>query len=206
MKKFLNWLNFPKHIRNYFVFRKLEGYENKKKNSFWIFVIDLLIIMLFLASIYFIYFVNRDPNLKKAGIIGSVLFFVIYISKIAASANRFEKKYNEIQRLILKDDEGRNVKVWDLENKTSLLVGKKSRDNDVDIDLSETQYATLVSKQHAVLNYSGESWYIEDLGSTNGSGIKRVKDNKRIRLEQGKPYRLNAGDLIYIANIQILVK
>ena len=92
--------------------------------------------MLFLASIYFIFFVNRDPNLKKAGIIGSVLFFIIYICKISASANRFEKKYNEIQRLILKDDEGRNVKVWELENKTSLLVGKKSRDNDVDIELA----------------------------------------------------------------------
>ncbi|HYH05266.1 MAG TPA: FHA domain-containing protein, partial [Bacillota bacterium] len=63
-----------------------------------------------------------------------------------------------------------------------------------------------VSKQHAVLNFSGESWYIEDLGSTNGSGIKRITDNKRFRLEQGKPYRLSAGDLIYIANIQILVK
>ncbi|HEY8464379.1 MAG TPA: FHA domain-containing protein [Bacillota bacterium] len=205
MRKFLNLINIPKHIKNYILFRKLESYESKQ-NTFWIFIIDLLILALFLTSVYFIYFVNQNKSLKKAGLIGSVTLVVGYLIKISGSVNKYEQKYDGIRKLILKDDDGRNVKVWNIENKTALLVGKKSRDNDVDIDLSDTQYAALVSKQHAVLNFSGNCWYIEDLGSTNGSGIKRFKDKTRFKLEQGKPYRLNIGDLIYIANIKILVK
>lgn len=44
--------------------------------------------------------------------------------------------------------------------------------HEVDIDLSDVEYASLISKEHAVLNYSSGSWFIEDLESENGVGIK----------------------------------
>lgn len=206
MKKFLDLVNLPKHIRNYIVNQKIESQLNHNHSMVWVFVIDITILVLFLAVFYYIFFINRDPSIKKAGLIGCGLFVIFILFKLSASSSKYERRYEGIKTLILKDDDGRNVKSWDLENQTALLIGKNASGNYVDIDLSDAQFASMVSKQHAVLNFSNNAWYVEDLGSTNGTGLKRVKDKKRFKLEQGKPYKLDIGDLIYIANIQILVK
>jgi hypothetical protein len=206
MNQFFHFLNIPKHIKNLIIARRIEKHSGVSSNSFWVSVIDFLIIALFAGAVYYVCFINQDRQIKKTGLVICSLFLFFFIIKISAFVKKHETKYDGIKKLILRDDEGRNVKVWDIEAKTAVLIGKKTRDNEVDIDLSETDYATLVSQQHAVLNFSENFWYIEDLGSTNGSGVLRPKDNSKVRLELGKPFRLCSDDVIYISNLKILVK
>jgi pSer/pThr/pTyr-binding forkhead associated (FHA) protein len=86
------------------------------------------------------------------------------------------------------------------------LIGKNSKENEVDIDLNDTDYASLVSRHHAVLNFAEGSWFIEDIGSVNGSGIKRTDESSKFKMEKGKPYKISSGDIIYIANTKLLTK
>lgn len=208
MRAFLEWLNIPKHIKNYIILKKINGYSRNRSGDFGIFIVDFLIIALFAGAVYYIYFINADRNVKQFGLGILLAFIIFYMVKISVFSIYNQQKCNGPTKLILKNDEGRNVKVWDIENKTALLIGKSGReeDNEVDIDLAESEYAVLISKQHAVLNFSSGSWYIEDIGSTNGSGLKSSDANEKVLLETGRPYPINAGDIIYIANTKILVK
>lgn len=86
------------------------------------------------------------------------------------------------------------------------MVGKNTRNNEVDVDLTDAEYAYLISKQHAVLNFAADNWYIEDIGSSNGVGIRTIKDNLKRKLDKDSPYRLDLGDIIYIANTKLIIK
>lgn len=202
--KFLEAINVPGHIKRYYIIKKIECYTKKRQNSFLIFLINVLILSAFLGAYYYIFFVNTNCDIKYWSVIAGIITLLVYMVQISIFVLRYEKKYSGITQLVLKDDEGRNVRVWDVQNKTSLIIGKGSKD--VDIDLTVSEYASLISKQHAVLNFAGNNWYVEDIGSTNGSGLRRRDEKNKIKIETGKPYKLNSGDLIYIANTKILVK
>ena len=110
-----------------------------------------------------------------------------------------------ISKLILLSEDGRSLKTWNIAGKVSVLIGRNTKDNEVDIDLSDAEYSELVSRQHAVLNFSKNKWYIEDVGSSYGSGLKKV-DEEKFKLESETLYEVNSGDTLYIANTKILVK
>lgn len=205
IKRFLAAINLPRHIKRYFYIKKIEGYMNSKNRN-WIVLINVLIAVLVLAAGYYIFFVNQNYNLKIVGITVAIAVMLIWIIRISFFVIGYENRNSGITKLILKGEDGKNLKVWDAGNKTSFVIGKGSTEAEVDIDLSDVEYSSLISKQHAVLNYSGESWYVEDIGSTNGSGIKRSNERSRLRLEVDKPYPIHSGDTIYIANTKILVK
>lgn len=57
------------------------------------------------------------------------------------------------------------------------------------VDLSRYDPAARVSRKHARIVAQGNQFYIEDLGSANGTFI-----NGQIRLPQGKPHALVSGD------------
>jgi hypothetical protein len=207
MKRFLDYINIPKNIKRYFIIKKVDNHAKNSRHSIGIIIVDLLIFVALAATFYYIYFINKRDDLKIFGIVSAVLFTVFFIVKITAFVLKYEKKYEGIEKLILIDDEeGVNIKSWDIAGKTSLLIGKSSKDGEVDIDLSDTEYSSLISRQHAVLNFANGSWYIEDIGSANGSGIKRTDENSKFKIEKGKPYKLNSGDIIYIANTKLLTK
>lgn len=203
--KFLAVINLPRHIKRYFYIRKIEGYMNSKNKNL-ILAINLLITLLTLATGFYVLFVIENRNLKIAGIMIGATALLAWLVRISFFVINYEKRNRGISKLILKGEDGKNLKVWDTGNKMSFVIGKGSPEAEVDIDLSDVEYASLVSKQHAVLNCSGDSWYIEDIGSTNGSGIKRHNENSRFKLEADKPYPIHSGDIIYIANTKILVK
>ncbi len=46
------------------------------------------------------------------------------------------------------------------------------------MNLKNTDYAGTVDGEHAVMNYSGGGWYIEDLDSENGTRIQRGGEGK----------------------------
>ena len=115
-----------------------------------------------------------------------------------------EKK--QIEHIFLKDSEDYDMKIWKIGRATSLLIGKQSSRNRVDIDVSEGIYSNLVSRAHGILNRVNGIWYYEDLGSQNGSGIERSLDKRKIKLKKNIPVKVESGDIIYLATTKILLK
>lgn len=115
-------------------------------------------------------------------------------------------KKNSLESVILKDEDGYDKKVWKIGRATSMLLGKKTPRNKVDVDLGESVYSNLVSRAHGILNLVNDSWYYEDLGSRNGSGLERKRDGRKIKLKSNMPVKVETGDIIYLATTKILLK
>lgn len=111
---------------------------------------------------------------------------------------------HKVQRLILLDGEGKPVKSWDLQGKISLIIGKSGQDQELDIDLSDCEYSSFIDFQHAVLNFSLDQWYVEDLGSQNGVKVRKVEDGECYKVIH-RPCKVEAGDILYIANTKLLL-
>src|SRR5262249_21012400 len=62
-----------------------------------------------------------------------------------------------------------------------------------DIDLSKFDPASRISRRHARITSRGSQFYIEDLGSANGTTV-----NGRTRLKPQEPYPLVNGDVLKI--------
>lgn len=122
--------------------------------------------------------------------------------QVKAQAN-INKQY--IKHIVLKDDEGYDIKTWKIENIPSVLIGKESSKSRVDIDLSKTVYSSLLSREHGVLNNTGEGWFFEDLGSMNGSGVEKKDTGRKIKITPGKPIKVEIGDIIHISNTKLLL-
>ncbi len=206
MKKVLDFINIPRNIKKYLAIKNVEKYSDSKNFSAWVLIMDLLIVAAFAAEFFYIYFISRNKNLEKIGILSLVLFGIFIVVRISLYVMSYEKKHLGVNELILIDDQGSEKITWTLKGKTCILIGKKAKDSDVDIDLSECEYSSLVSRQHAVLNLVENDWFLEDIGSVNGSGLKKMSDSSNIAIEQGEPYKIDPGDIIYIANTKLLVR
>lgn len=148
------------------------------------------------------------------------LFILLMVLAIVALNNlidqfiphKREKKYGNmeeigksIRELILLDENEKPVKAWDLAGRISLLIGRDNPNEPVDVDLEECEYSALIDELHAVLNYCLDSWYIEDLNSRNGIRVRKISDGVCYRVMKNMPCRLEAGDLIMIANTKLLI-
>lgn len=171
-------------------------------------IITCLIILMIYTQL------ELDKWWKWLIVIGLLLLsFVAFLDLIYQfkPGNR-EKKYgfafeqdNRIRELILLDEDGKPIKSWDLSGRISLLIGRDNPDEPVDVDLQESEYSALIDYQHAVLNYCMDSWFIEDLNSHNGIRIQKVDDGICYKIVQGRPCRLNPGDIVYIATTKLLI-
>lgn len=110
----------------------------------------------------------------------------------------------KVGQLVLLDERDKPLKSWDLSGRTALIIGKKNEQEDVDVDLTECEYGTFIDDLHGVLNYSLDSWYLEDLGSKNGIKIKKVEDGGCYKVTN-RPCKVSAGDVIYVANTRLLL-
>lgn len=206
MWKVPDYLNIVKNIKKYIMLKKLEQYSEGTEKDFSIILIDGLIALAIAATAYYIYFVNHNSFLKISVSILMVLGIIFYIIKISLYAMSNGKREPGITTLILIDGKGTYTTEWEIQGKKSLLIGKNAKNSEVDIDLSNTEYSSLVSKQHAVLNFAANNWFIEDIGSCNGVGIKKMDEVSKKKIEKDTPYKLDSGDIIYIANTKIFVK
>ena len=98
----------------------------------------------------------------------------------------------------LLSDTGEKIAFWDLYQRVSAVIGKDLRENHVDIDLSKSEYCSTVDLHHAVLNFAGGNWYVEDLGSRNGVTVQKVVDGRKYKLDRNQPCRLEYGDILLI--------
>lgn len=192
-------------VANFFK-RYIISNSNKTERSVWINIVDILIVVIAVAALIYVYWLNMNISLKIGVSLLLVAVTIGYVIKKYRLPTGHKEEETGITKLVLLDEEGESIKEWYIQGETSLLIGKSSNQNEVDIDLSDAEYASLISKQHAVLNYAAGSWYIEDLDSKNGIGVKKADESTKNRLDNQTPYRIDSGDIIYIANTRILFK
>lgn len=111
----------------------------------------------------------------------------------------------QITEAVLLSEEDTELLSWDLYGKTAMAIGRDVKENQVDIDLGRSTYASMVDIEHAVLNYSAGNWYVEDLGSANGISIKKA-DNRIYRLFAGTPCRIERGDCLNVGLNRLLFR
>ena len=99
--------------------------------------------------------------------------------------------------LILLNEEDDRVASWNIYGKNGIVIGRDTGENQVNVNLDQTVYASMIDIEHAVLNYSGNHWYIEDISSQNGVSVQK-RDGKKYKIAYGKPCRLERGDIIHI--------
>lgn len=95
-------------------------------------------------------------------------------------------------------EDGSIIRTWEMYRKVSAVIGRDYKENRVDIDLGRSQYASMVDIHHAVLNYAGGDWYVEDLGSKNGVLVQKAADGRKYRISPGCPCKLQPGDVIFV--------
>lgn len=110
------------------------------------------------------------------------------------------------KQLILLSEEDTELASWDLFGRTSLVIGRDRGENLVDVNLAQATYASFIDIEHAVMNYAGEQWYIEDLHSKNGIRVQKRGDSQQYKLAPEKPCKLEPGDVVYIAQTKLLVQ
>lgn len=147
-----------------------------------------------------------------------VFFLMTLVGMAAAIYDLFQlsnKEYTEeivtepekaqaIQRLVLLDESGKPIKAWNLQGMVSLIIGKAGQDEELDIDLSDCEYSSFIDFQHAVLNFCLDQWYVEDLGSQNGVKVRKAEDGECYKVIH-RPCKVEAGDILYIANTKLLL-
>lgn len=99
----------------------------------------------------------------------------------------------DIVKLVQIDEDGEPVKEWYIMGQTSLLIGKSNPMQEVEIDLADSEYASLISSVHAVLNRVNQEWFIEDNDSASGTGVRAASRSTAMKLQSGEPCRINSG-------------
>lgn len=108
--------------------------------------------------------------------------------------------------VVLLSEEDRPMASWPLYGKVSMVIGRDVGENQVNINLSASTYASMIEVEHAVLNYSSESWYVEDLASKNGVSVKKYADGRKYKLAANQPCKLDSGDIIYIGLTRLMIR
>ena len=109
-------------------------------------------------------------------------------------------------QIVLLNEEGTALAEWNLQRHTSLIIGKSSEKEPVDIDLSGSASAQMISKQHAVLNYTEKGWYIDDIDSKNGTRVKKATQNAIMDVKLVGAIEVEPGDIIYIASTMLQIQ
>ena len=103
-----------------------------------------------------------------------------------------------IHAMALLDENNQTISEWNIAGKISVLIGRDTHKEDVDINLMNTAFAGMVDRQHAVMNYTAGQWYVEDLESVNGIRIQKKKDNKIYKVAKNQPCLIEKGDILFI--------
>ena len=119
---------------------------------------------------------------------------------------RYDTKKRGISEILLLGEDNNITDTWDIYGKTSIVFGRDEGSFQVDVNLKNTDYAGTIDGEHAVMNYSSGSWYIEDLDSENGTRIQRGGNGKVYKVSSREPCRVERGDIIYLGLAPIKVR
>lgn len=119
---------------------------------------------------------------------------------------QYEKNKQPAKKVVLLNEEGTALLEWSLQRQTSLIIGKGSDKEPVDIDLGGSAVAQMISKQHAVLNYTEKGWYVDDIDSKNGTRVKKASQNAIMDVKLVGAIEVEPGDIIYIASTMLQIQ
>lgn len=130
------------------------------------------------------------------------------VNKTIMGKNKKEKISSKriIEEIILLDQYDNKLNSWFIKNKSAILIGKNSKNGEVDIDLSKLENSEVISRNHSVLNNTGSSWYLEDLGSSNGTFVLFDESKQKIKIREGRPVKLSYNDVVFIATTKFLLR
>jgi hypothetical protein len=116
------------------------------------------------------------------------------VGKLFVDYDEPDETFAAIARLVLLTAGGRPGKEFML-TKADVLIGRWDAARGIfpEIDLDGVDVETKVSRRHARIFQQGQQYWIEDLGSLNGTVI-----NRQHRLQRGQPYLLKDGDEIIV--------
>ena len=164
-------------------------------------IVDVLILLLFIGILSYLFFLAYNIIILSAATCLACIWIFYMVMKYF---KRESKSTLSLIQLLSENEEV--LQEWYIGHERGLLIGKNHQTNTVDIDLTEADYAVLIEKQHAVLNCMSGKWFIEDLESRNGVGVKKAEDLIVNRLHEGESVELASGDRIYIGKtiLQVL--
>ncbi|MFD3260903.1 FHA domain-containing protein [Paenibacillus lentus] len=178
----------------------------KPENHKWITLIDLLIYGILAGMVLYALLRPLLYTWQMSIVAASAVIASVLIWTGGRSNDKPQVAREAVAKIVLLDDDGERVKEWYVKGETSVLIGKNTQRGEVDIDLSDCEYASLVSSEHAVLNRVGDQWFIEDADSHSGTGIRKAGRSEANRLVVEEPVQIGTGDMIFIANTRLLVK
>ncbi len=152
---------------------------------------------------------NMERMISLAALTGvGILFFILMVADADREEHEDQMNSGEdgISEILLLGEENNISAIWDIYGKTSVVFGRDEGENQVDINLRNTDYAGTVDVEHAVMNYSNGSWYIEDLDSENGTRLQRGGAGNRYKVSSREPCRIEKGDIIYLGLAPVRVR
>lgn len=178
--------------------------------------IDLMISILSLALIILLCY-SPDPGKSWLWILILTFAGIGHLfSGLTSSNQEVQKNFRQITgkkpvteaactELVLLSEEGSHLARWNIYGKNGIVIGRDVGENQVTVDLNETTYASMIDVEHAVLNFSGNNWYVEDVSSGNGISIQK-RDGRKYKLSYGKPCKVERFDILFIGltRLQIL--
>lgn len=187
------------------------NYDDKKLNSKLIAGMQLINVFIgvIIALICVVAYITIDEiHIRTIIICGFI------IAGIACFVNLYNRLHKEevienksnIRKLQLVNEDNEIINTWNIGEQISFIIGKNTPVNKVFIDLSNSIYSDFIENNHAVLNYAGGKWYIEDLSSESGVYIQKKDDRKLYRLVQDVPCEITRGDILFIYKVKILLK
>lgn len=168
--------------------------------------ITITILFLFMSAVFFVY---RQIPYYQVGIAFCLIMAGLHgfwayrnVESLNSETGYISGKErapgNSLTEVILLNENTERLTSWNIYGKNGLVIGRDIGENQVDINLDQTTYASMIDIEHAVLNFSGNCWYVEDISAKNGVSIQKT-DGKKYKLAYGKPCKLEKGDIIYIA-------
>ena len=170
--------------------------------------IDILIVVMGVAIALISYFYLEGSHhwlffLLGAGI--ALLFFIWVLKDRRPKTAHYlslptvsQPPKAEVTEVVLLNDENQPLATWTLYGKISMVIGRDVGENQVNINLNNSTYASMIEVEHAVLNYSAGCWYVEDLASKNGVMVQKCADGRKYKLAPNQSCKLTAGDILYI--------
>lgn len=172
---------------------------------------DISIIISCIAGIIisYVYLQSSIERLISFFIFGVLCLFFSILLIVDSMKNKKERSCcmeKGISEIVLFGEDNNITDMWDIYGKTSIVFGKDEGENQVDVNLKNTDYAGTVDGEHAVMNYSNGSWYIEDLDSENGTRIQREGSERKYKVSSREPCKIEKGDIIYIGLAPIRIQ
>lgn len=168
-------------------------------------LISACIVVLAAANLYFLYSEYHDQKIRAVGVafVALIVLSCFFYVKSSVIWEQDAPPISSVKRFVLVNQEGENEKQWGAEGAKSFLIGKSPQ---ADMNLGDNHYADYVANEHAVLNYAGGYWYVEDLNSQNGVGIRKQDEEFTFRIKPMTSYKIDPGDVIFVARVKILVE